>query len=335
MVDFIKIPFALTGTQAPVPRGTQPDGSMSFNQGFTLPYEQDPDTEPTARDIPRDQFNYLMYVLSNAINQWQTQAFPDYITPEENDPDTPTPYSYSINATVRYVNGWASTGAANYVSLVDSNTADPTDSTKWGLVRYSSPEVVGTAKLYFGDTLPTGYLWCNGTTIGSASSGGTARANADTFALYSLLWTSMSNVQLPIQNSSGVPTTRGVSAQADFDANKRLPLPDMRDLVPAGKGNMGGLSDRGLITTGGAGFDGTLLGNSGGAQTHTLTVPQIPPHNHTFTVIGTAAGVGWPSGSPNTAQSNTYTTDNTGGGQAHNNTQPTMICNYIIALGTA
>lgn len=69
------------------------------------------------------------------------------------------------------------------------------------------------------------WLECNGDSIGSAASGGTARANADTFALFSKLWAEPAYV---IQTSVGGASARGASAAADFAANKRMVLPDWR-----------------------------------------------------------------------------------------------------------
>lgn len=87
---------------------------------------------------------------------------------------------------------------------------------------------VGSTQFYLGSTAPNGWVAENGGTIGSASSGATTRANADTLALYTLLWDTYNNTTLVIQSSSGSPTTRGASAAADFAANKRMPLFDMR-----------------------------------------------------------------------------------------------------------
>lgn len=77
-------------------------------------------------------------------------------------------------------------------------------------------------------TAPSGWIKANGGTIGNASSGATTRANADTSALFSLLWSEFDNTALPIQDSSGAASTRGASAAADFAANKRLPIHDAR-----------------------------------------------------------------------------------------------------------
>lgn len=82
---------------------------------------------------------------------------------------------------------------------------------------------------YFGrSTAPAGWVKANGATIGNAASGATNRANADTEALFTVFWNDFSNTLLPIQDSTGSATTRGASAAADFAANKRLPVPDMR-----------------------------------------------------------------------------------------------------------
>lgn len=77
-------------------------------------------------------------------------------------------------------------------------------------------------------TAPDGWIKANGGTIGNASSGATTRANADTAALFSLLWSEFNNTALPIQDSSGAASIRGASAAADFAANKRLPIHDAR-----------------------------------------------------------------------------------------------------------
>lgn len=109
--------------------------------------------------------------------------------------------------------------------------------------------LVGEVKMYAGTAAPTYYLEANGGTIGDGSSGGTARANADTETLFSLLWNGTANADLPIQDSAGVASTRGANAAADFAAHKRLPLPDFRDYFPRGKsGSRANLSAQDFAT---------------------------------------------------------------------------------------
>lgn len=67
-------------------------------------------------------------------------------------------------------------------------------------------------------------------------------------------------------------------------------------------------------------------GATGGASTHTLTTAEMPAHNHPYSgVNGGSMGNGssYPGLSDNTNR--TPSTQNTGGGGAHNNLQPYVV----------
>ena len=75
-------------------------------------------------------------------------------------------------------------------------------------------------------TPPAGWLELNGSTIGSASSGATT-TGAGVQSLFNVLW-ALSASASPILTSGGSASTRGASNSADWVANKRLTLPDLR-----------------------------------------------------------------------------------------------------------
>lgn len=148
------------------------------------------------------------------------------------------------------------------------------------------------------------------------------------------------------------------TSQTDPSANRStsgqfIVLPDLRGRVGVGKDNMGGTNANrvGLFS----GFTpGTPLGESGGNEVHTLNISEIPSHNHTGNTDGAGAHThdiyrgggsgnsdGW-LGSGFVDQTrqvvgvgnhtHSFTTNNNGGGQMHNNMQPSLIFNKIIKV---
>lgn len=89
---------------------------------------------------------------------------------------------------------------------------------------------------------PYGWVAMNDGTIGDVSSSSTARANADTWPLFNLLWGlfkqfdtgSNSNPLSQMYNSAGVAGNYGATAYADFNANNRLALTKMMGKVILG-----------------------------------------------------------------------------------------------------
>ena len=84
------------------------------------------------------------------------------------------------------------------------------------------------------EVLPS-WVRANGNSIGSATSGATERANADTQTLFVWLWTNC------IDANCAVSGGRGATALADFSANKTINTPDMRSSATYGRDCMGGV----------------------------------------------------------------------------------------------
>lgn len=101
----------------------------------------------------------------------------------------------------------------------------------------------GDGKITLRNTADTGWIMADDGTIGSASSGATSRANADTEDLYTLLWDNISDTYAPVSGG------RGASAAADFAADKPIALTKQlgRALVIGGAGS--GLTSRALGQT--------------------------------------------------------------------------------------
>ena len=93
-------------------------------------------------------------------------------------------------------------------------------------------------------------------------------------------------------------------------------LPDMSSRVPIGVGTGAGLTPR-------------ALAGSGGTETHTLIVNEMPAHSHD-TVFFVSTGGGETAASASAANSIVKSTTVAGGGASHNNMQPFLGINYII-----
>lgn len=172
-----------------------------------------------------------------------------------------------------------------------------------GTVDPTTVLATGDFKLVYNTGILTGFVRCNGRTIGSATSGATERANADTSALFSFLWGADPNLSV----SGG----RGASAAADFAANKTLTLPDCKGRTIAGLDDMGA-SPAGRLSSTYFGATATTLGAVGGSEDTVLTAAQIPSLTSTGTNTITVA----PSGATTVAGNNggTFSIDSYGGG---------------------
>ena len=191
----------------------------------------------------------------------------------------------------------------------------------------------------------TGFVKANATTIGSATSGASQRANADTQNLYTYLWTNFNNAHCPVTGG------RGASAAADFSAAKKIQLPDLRSRSPFGLDDMGSSAAGRILAsnvTSGGGDGVTTAAATGGEGNHTLAIAEIPTGLHLLTDLGHVHG-GVPSNSvayglgsfgaatysatqnTNSATTGITLTDHAGGG-THNNMSPFILGTWFIKL---
>lgn len=163
---------------------------------------------------------------------------------------------------------------------------------------------IGEIKIFAGNFAPQGWAFCDGSTLAISSY----------TALFSLLG-----------------TTYGGDGVTNFK------LPDLRGRVPVHMGSGPGLSNY-------------VIGQSGGTETVSLTASQLPSHTHTANCASTnnvgnqvspvgnywSTDPGGNTGAYNSAANGSQLAQGAigpaGGGQPHDNLQPFMAVNYIIAL---
>lgn len=141
-------------------------------------------------------------------------------------------------------------------------------------------------------------------------------------------WAFCNGQLLPINQNQALfsllGTTYGGNGQTTFA------LPDLRGRTPIHFDN-----------------SSIQLGQVAGEENHTITVDETPPHSHPVKIVN-ADGANTPPLTPSISKSkieqrfstvnpgstvmNPSSVSNSGGGQPHNNMQPSLVLNYCIAL---
>lgn len=176
------------------------------------------------------------------------------------------------------------------------------DSVRYGqLGALAFLNTVGTAQIAAGFGLvPTGAMLDFGGTVAPTGFLGCDGSNVSR-ATYADLFTA-------------IGTTWGAG-----DGVTTFTLPDFRRRVAVGSGGSG------------TGTLGNAVGNTGGAETHTLDTTEIPAHTHSGAQANTAANPTSGAATSNAIQYDpTANTASTGGGGAHNNMQPSAVVLKII-----
>lgn len=135
---------------------------------------------------------------------------------------------------------------------------------------------------------------------------------------------------LPVNDNVALFSLLGATYGGDGRIN--FALPDLRGRAPLAAGQGKGLSYR-------------AAGSLGGIESVTLTVTQLPAHNHALTASSSAANAASPQGNYLAAGANRFTGTpqvhktlasdalaEVGGQEAHNNMQPFVALHYIICV---
>ncbi len=158
--------------------------------------------------------------------------------------------------------------ASYFLHSYNQTVSLKTNGLNWFIVsesRGSSDAITGDVKTSFNNAQPGWVVMQNGS-IGNASSGATARANADTQDLFILLWNRVPNAYAP------VPAGRGASALADFNANKTLVLTPATGRVLCNIGSAGGLPQ-------------FTLGQYLGDYVHWQEEAEVGRHRHPYDIL--------------------------------------------------
>jgi microcystin-dependent protein len=140
-------------------------------------------------------------------------------------------------------------------------------------------------------------------------------------------WAMCNGQLLPINQNQALFSLLGTTFGGDGRVN--FGLPNLQGNVPIGVGN------------------GHTLGEKGGEQAHTVSIPEMPTHTHVFNATTNAGVINTPPGGNVLAQSSGVflygpasnlavmdpsAVSNVGGSQAHQNMQPFLALTFCIAL---
>lgn len=155
---------------------------------------------------------------------------------------------------------------------------------------------VGTLMIWVTDTAPAGYLLCYGQAVSRTTYAALFAVTGTTFGV-----------------GDGVTTFN---------------LPDLRGRFPLGQDDMGGASANRVTNA-----QADTIGGVAGAETHQLTIAEMPSHDHALHDNPSGGGgvaVYVTESAIQTVTADSDMIDNTGGDGAHNNMSPYITMNYII-----
>jgi microcystin-dependent protein len=187
-------------------------------------------------------------------------------------------------------------GAALTVDSTELNYVDGVTSSIQTQITNIASVPTGSVNMWVTPTAPTGWLLCQGQAVSRTT--------------YSALW--------DVFRVGGSTSPFG-----NGDGSTTFNLPDLRGRVPMGAGTGRNVADSANLTA------RTLGVKFSDAEDVTLTLAQTPSHSHEFQIAaGGGDGTTYFKGSSGGYSTSFYYTH--GSGQAHNNTQPSTVINFII-----
>lgn len=245
----------------------------------------------------------------------------DTILPSQHNPMVNDVYAMMTQSLSRDGQGGmrAPLDMSNFRVINVAAATQPNDAVSLSQLQTGTP--VGTVVDFAGSNAPETWLLCFGQAVSRSE--------------YPLLF-------------SVIGTTYGAG-----NGSTTFNVPDYRGRVIAGKDNMGGTNANRLGTF--SGFTSSSnIGESGGLEVVTLSLAQIPSHDHggitstngdhthpvlalssgTSPAISANPGTGFSPANVSTSSSGSHnhSIPSAGGGQSHLNVQPTIIANKIIKV---
>lgn len=133
-------------------------------------------------------------------------------------------------------------------------------------------------------------------------------------------WLAATGSCVPISSYPELTTVISTTYGDCGDASTFIALPDFKGVFPVGYGPLGPYQE-------------WQLGDTGGEYEHTLTIDEMPSHDHGLRGRITLPGAGGPYFTFNDNWSSTNSTNTEGGGFPHNNIPPYLVVHFIIFTG--
>lgn len=291
-----------------------------------------PETETSTKQVEKDGFLYVqtngsgtlhMYISdstqSNEITLFQTTLHENVVVPIKkgfhfrflrHGPGS----QISALFFLPLENGTNS--IANENTILDSNMVAEMISSALSAEGNSSIPT-GTVQAFAGETIPEGWMLCDGSAISRIDFNDLFEVIGEKYGTgdgtFTMEWSDTNgDGNMQQDEFTNIPST--------------FNIPDLRGRVIIGPDNMGG-NNAGVVQ------NLNDIGVTGGSETHTLSIEEMPTHSHSITTI--SGGQHTDAGSGSYTDYSTFSEQQTsteGENQPHNIMQPYTSINYIIKL---